>query len=257
MKQPPLFPTSPQKEDTTQTSCVSHEDTVNNICISLAQMVASGFLLLDFDGFQYFFSPSTLRPTTPEEKCYSAIFGSNTLVLNGSYNPLLKEFGRQQKNQITNKKPSIIVTSKRNIYVAMISMAIGGLCANIPQSNLKIAKLIEHQVGEPVLISIAIVCGIIIFFALGNHMFNIFNHHKSKNTIFHYKNKMIMFPSNTTQQNNLDSNHILIQTFLYAMASTKDWEELAKTIQNHPVLHPLYHLCSNNFKKTIGQALLK
>ena len=239
-----------------QISYASHEDinSSDNVCIILIQMVDRGFLLLDFNGSQYTFSRSSLSPMTAEEKSYTMIFGATPLVINGSYNPLLKEFYNQLKNQKSKEKlPHIKAPSKWIMNAGFIALCICFLSFKTIGSKLTIARWIEHQLSATGLIIISVIFGLIALGLFGSQS-------KKINVINKYLQKhkdLILFSKTLQNKTGNNLSDISPQILTYVMCLSKDWDEVARKIQNQPTLQPIIDLCSNNFKETTKQTLLK
>lgn len=243
----------PKTKTAAQTSYALHHgtETPDCLCVALAQMVASGFLALSINNSQYTFSTTPIPPTTPEEKAYSLIFGSTPLVIGNTYNPLLKEFNTVLKKQ-TSKSSAVKMPSKWLIYTGLISLGISLLSFKTMESKLAIARRLEYQLGEPALITLTIVFGIIAFLTLGTQL-------NKMNSLNKYGKdlKGIMFLHKTLQTNPMAnlSDIPIKRLFPYVMALSKDWDRLAHQAEHQPALQPLMDLCSNEFKKITGQTL--
>lgn len=243
----------PKTKTAAQTSYALHHGspTSDCMCVALAQMVASGFLAFSINDSQYTFSITPLPPMTQEEKIYAAIFGSTPLVIGATYNPLLKEFNTALKNQ-TPKSSAIKMPSKWLVYVGLISFGISFLSFKTLESKLAIARRIEYQLGEPVLITITAIFGIIAFLTLGTQLNKIKGLNKYGKDL---KNIVLLHKTLQTNPTANLSDMPIKQLFPYVMAISKDWDRLAHQAQHQPALQPLMDLCSNNFKKAVGQTL--
>lgn len=251
----PLIPSFqvPKTKTATQTSYALHHGTptADCVCVALAQMVSSGFLALSINDSQYTFSITPLPPMTQEEKIYAAIFGSTPLVIGATYNPLLKEFNTALKNQ-TPKSSAIKMPSKWLVYVGLISFGISFLSFKTLESKLAIARRIEYQLGEPVLITITAIFGIIALLTLGAQAKKLKGLNKYGQDL---KNIVLLHKTLQTNPTANLSDMPIKQLFPYVMAISKDWDKLAHQAQHQPALQPLMDLCSNNFKKAVGQTL--
>ncbi len=120
------------------------------------------------------------------------------------------------------------------------------------ESKLAIARRLEYQLGEPALITLTVVFGIIAFLTLGTQL-------NKMNSLNKYGKdlKGIMFLHKTLQTNPMAnlSDMPVKQLFPYVMALSKDWDGLAHQAGHQPALQPLMDLCSNEFKKITKQAL--